>query len=381
MYEHVTKFIDDIERTGFEHAGDLAAPLTQAIYDPEIVDTRYRDTIENYGLEGARPWSADVESLDLQATLALLTWVHRADHFCEGAMAAALEDGFVYRILLRLRELDGGKQAPSLVGFWRESDPLGCCSNWHPTGFDYAGNHFATSEHWMMWQKARVMGDNDAAGRILEAPHPRKAKELGAKVTPYDGPLWDSVREQLVYVGVREKVLQNPLSANLLLSTGSATLAEASPYDHVWGVGLTADDPLFANPCTWSGSNLLGRVCMRVRADLRVADRSLASREMLSGDNGDAVSLLLNGQVGRMTLAELSRVPAARPAVLCYARIAQHHASDTFHSVNDFLANVGQGTIADIDDMYCTNMGGGLTIAGWRELLSQLAFMRAVGQL
>ena len=41
---------------------------------------------------------------------------------------------------------------PTLVGFWRETDELGCCSNWHPAGFEYRGQGFATSEHWMMWQ-------------------------------------------------------------------------------------------------------------------------------------------------------------------------------------------------------------------------------------
>ena len=55
-------------------------------------------------------------------------------------------------------------------GFWREADPLGCCSNWHPTGFDFRGIHYATGEHWMMWQKARLMGDAEKATQILVAP-------------------------------------------------------------------------------------------------------------------------------------------------------------------------------------------------------------------
>lgn len=381
MYEHVTRFIDEIEYKGFERAGELDGEITHALYEPEVIDRDHRKTLDSYCLEGERPWLANVESLDLKATLALLTWVQRADHFCEGTMADCLGNGFVYRILLRLRELDGGEPRPNLIGFWHEKDSLGCCSNWHPTGLVFAGRHFATSEHWMMWQKACVMGDLETADQILDAPHPRRAKELGVGVKPYDGQLWDAVREQLVYVGVREKFTQSPRLANLLLSTGSATLAEASPYDHVWGVGLTTDDPCFADPCKWKGSNLLGRVCMRVRADLRTANRCDVDLASLSRHDDDMVFSLYRDQVGSMTLAELSRVPAARPAVLCYARIAQYNASDVFLSVDDFLASVGQGTVATIDGGYRTNMGGGLSVAGWRELVSQLAFMRSVGQL
>lgn len=36
MYEHVTRFIDDIERVGFAHASETEFPLTEALYQPEI---------------------------------------------------------------------------------------------------------------------------------------------------------------------------------------------------------------------------------------------------------------------------------------------------------------------------------------------------------
>lgn len=93
---------------------------------------------------------------------------------------------------------------PQQIGFWREKEDFGCFSNWYPAGFDFRSTHFSTSEHWMMWQKARLMGDNSMAAQILAAPTPRKAKELGGEVSPYNGMLWDAVREQLVYYGVRE---------------------------------------------------------------------------------------------------------------------------------------------------------------------------------
>lgn len=374
-FSHVTRFIEDIERIGFERAGSLDGELTHAMYRPEITDKNYRDTLDSYGLEGARPWGADVESLDLKATLALLTWVHRADHFVEGTMGRCLQDGFVYRILLRLRELDDGIERPSQIGFWKEDEHLGCCSNWHPTGFDYRGIRFPTGEHWMMWQKARLMGDREKASQILAAPTPRRAKELGGKVAPYDGALWDAVREQMVYYGVREKFLANDLNRNLLLSTGSALLAEASPHDRVWGVGMTADDPRFSNPAKWDGENQLGRACMRTRADIR----QLAALGRLGFVLHEWPNL--DPAISRMTLLQLSRIPAARAAVYCYATIVSHTAPHVYPSAGAYLKKEHDATVEGVTESMQLNMGAGLPVAGWYELVRELEIQHALGRL
>lgn len=374
-FSHVTRFIENIERIGFERAGSLDGELTHAMYRPEITDRNYRDTLDSYSLEGARPWGADVESLDLKATLALLTWVHRADHFVEGTMGRCLQDGFVYRILLRLRELDDGTERPSQIGFWKEDEHLGCCSNWHPTGFDYRGIRFPTGEHWMMWQKARLMGDREKASQILAAPTPRRAKELGGKVAPYDGALWDAVREQMVYYGVREKFLANDLNRNLLLSTGSALLAEASPHDRVWGVGMTADDPRFSNPAKWDGENQLGRACMRVRADIR----QLAALGRLGFVLHEWPNL--DPAISRMTLLQLSRIPAARAAVYCYATIVSHTAPHVYPSAGAYLKKEHDATVESVTESMQLNMGAGLPVTGWYELVRELEIQHALGRL
>lgn len=372
MYEHVTQFIDSIEEMGFEQAGKLAGGLTHALYLPEIVDVGYRGTLDNYGLEGARPWVANIEALDLPAVVALLTWVHRADHFCEGAMASNLKNGFVYRILLRLRELESGTASPSVLGFWRADEQLGCCSNWYQASFDFGGVRFPTCEHWMMWQKAVVMDDESMAARILDASSPKEAKDFGASVSPYDNWLWDKVREQLVYYGVREKFLQNGLARNLLLSTGSAILAEASPYDGIWGIGMSANDPDFNTPSKWKGSNLLGRVCMRVRSDLR--NGLLEARP---GPDGFARAALDSG-IGRMTLLQLTRHPAARTAVITYARIARH-LRGTNETIDHLLEREGI-PLAKVDGLV-RNGRSTLVLTGWDELLNELGIQLALGKL
>ena len=62
---------------------------------------------------------------------------------------------------------------PLQIGFWREKEDFGCFSNWYPAGFDFRDTHFSTSEHWMMWQKAQLMGDHSMAALILAAPTPQ----------------------------------------------------------------------------------------------------------------------------------------------------------------------------------------------------------------
>lgn len=269
------------------------------------------------------------------------------------------------------------KTAPDvqMIGFWRENEPFGCCSNWHPTGFDFRGIHFATSEHWMMWQKASVMGDYEMATQILSAPTPREAKDLGAKVSPYDGKLWDVVREQLVYYGVREKFLANDAERDLLLSTGPALLAEASPYDKVWGVGMTADDPCFANPAKWKGDNLLGRVCMRVRADLRQLCMLGRLEEVRAGGPE------LDSRIARMTLLQLSRMPMCRAAVYCYATIVSHALPAKYPSAGAFLKKEHDATIEGVTKSMQLNVGAGLPVAGWYELVRELQIQQALGRL
>ena len=49
------------------------------------------------------------------------------------------------------------------------------------------------------------------------------------------------------------------------MNTGTKILVEASPYDKIWGIGLSADQENIENPLTWNGENLLGFTLMEVR--------------------------------------------------------------------------------------------------------------------
>jgi len=123
--------------------------------------------------------------------------------------------------------------------FWETKSPF---SQWHPVGFEVDGIKFDTA-HYMMWGKAMLFGDEETAEEILKAGHPRNVKALGRKVKNFDAAKWEEHRMRIVMQGNYEKFTQNKEMRLALRDTGRAELVEASPYDKIWGIGLTADDP------------------------------------------------------------------------------------------------------------------------------------------
>jgi len=166
----------------------------------------------------------------------------------------------------------------SFLFFWghqREPDGSvgpGCMSQWWPAPFTVEGRVFATAEHYMMWRKAALFGDEQIAGRILAASHPFRAKELGEQVRGFDEAAWAARRFEIVLTGSVAKFGQHTDLRRYLLATGDRVLVEASPQDRVWGIGLAATDERAADPRQWRGLNLLGFALMRARAALREDD-------------------------------------------------------------------------------------------------------------
>lgn len=144
-----------------------------------------------------------------------------------------------------------------------------CFSQWFPAAFTVAGDTYATAEHWMMAEKARLFGNDDVRQRIIAARHPDEAKKLGRQVTGFDPVVWDAQKYELVVTGNYHKFSQHVPLRNYLLTTGDRVLVEASPVDAIWGIGLAASHPEALQPARWPGENLLGFALMEVRDQLR----------------------------------------------------------------------------------------------------------------
>jgi len=163
-----------------------------------------------------------------------------------------------------------------------------CFSNWAWTPYSVKGVNYIASEQQMMEQKALLFGDKEVAQKVMDLKPPptisplnydqdwtpynnilSKIKALGREVKKFDSKLWEEKRFDIVFAANLEKFKQNKELADTLLSTKDWVLAEASPHDKIWGIGLSPTDPNVQKPSQWKGKNILGEVLMKVRDELR----------------------------------------------------------------------------------------------------------------
>ncbi|GAA1869787.1 NADAR family protein [Myceligenerans crystallogenes] len=147
----------------------------------------------------------------------------------------------------------------------------GCLSQWWPSEFAVDGITYATAEHWMMAEKARLFGDRDAERQAIDAPNPALAKAAGRLVREFDDAVWAEARFEIVVRGNVHKFGSDPGRRDYLLRTGDRVLVEASPRDRVWGIGMGARNENVEHPAAWRGLNLLGFALMEARTRLRAA--------------------------------------------------------------------------------------------------------------
>lgn len=153
--------------------------------------------------------------------------------------------------------------------FWMPEDvPYGGLSHWCPAKMlDDEGISFSTVEHYMMYHKAMLFGDNSIAQDILSMQTPDEAKAAGRRVQGFDKERWTTHREQIVFDGNLLKFSQHDKLKELLLETGTKPLVEASPEDNLWGIGFSAADAA-QHRDQW-GQNLCGIAIERVREKLQ----------------------------------------------------------------------------------------------------------------
>lgn len=155
--------------------------------------------------------------------------------------------------------------------FYGHKDPF---SNWYPARFSIDDKVFKCNEQFLMFKKARLFGDEDTARKILAARSPKECKALGRAVRGFEESVWEANRYAIMKEGLTAKFSQNPKLQKDLLDTGGTELVEASPYDRIWGVGRSMDDPDIKDPRKWRGRNLMGRALTEVRDALRLSLKS-----------------------------------------------------------------------------------------------------------
>lgn len=144
-----------------------------------------------------------------------------------------------------------------------------CLSQWWKQGFRARSQTFLYAEQYMMASKAQLFGDDEILKQILACDNPKQIKDFGRKVRGFDEAVWNKFKYAIVLLGNWHKFSQNHTLKAFLLSTGDKILVEASPYDNIWGIGLTENCAEAQDPMLWRGQNLLGFALMEVRDELR----------------------------------------------------------------------------------------------------------------
>ena len=148
--------------------------------------------------------------------------------------------------------------------FWKSK-----LSQWTRSKFKHNGHTFVTAEQAMMWSKAELFGDSEIAKKILKTGSPKEQKALGRQVKNFNQDVWDEHKYDIVFNINVDRFLQCEKDRIALLATGNKEIVEASPYDKVWGIGMTAEEASRTPKEDWKGENLLGQVLTEVREAIR----------------------------------------------------------------------------------------------------------------
>ena len=156
-----------------------------------------------------------------------------------------------------------------MICFHNPDEENGYLSNWYLSEFTVDDITFSSMEQYMMYEKAILFHDQETAKKILQTDNVAEIKALGRTVQNFDDTVWGQSREEIVYKGVFEKFRQNPERRKRLERTGEEVIAECAVKDRIWGIGLSMKDEDRFCVDRWKGQNLLGKILMDVRKDIK----------------------------------------------------------------------------------------------------------------
>jgi ribA/ribD-fused uncharacterized protein len=170
-------------------------------------------------------------------------------------------------------EEEAEAQSISFLFFWKPEEKHGIFSNCYVSPFTVGEITYLSAEHYLIAEKAKLMGDEKTRALILATQSPEKINALGRQIKPWIEDLWVKNRRRIMFEALKAKFTSTQKLKKKLLQTGDALLVEASPLDRVCGIGLSASHPDAAVPERWRGQNLLGEVLTAVRTFLLFSDR------------------------------------------------------------------------------------------------------------
>jgi N-glycosidase YbiA len=149
------------------------------------------------------------------------------------------------------------------IYFYSAKDQYGGFSNFSKHAFELEGMLWPTSEHYFQAQK---FDDKDYQEKIRACSSPMIAARLGRSRRVPIRADWEEIKVGIMHKAVVAKFKSHPELIQLLLSTGQEEIVEQTTKDYYWGCGTNG-----------TGKNMLGKILMRIREELRTESSSPAS--------------------------------------------------------------------------------------------------------
>jgi ribA/ribD-fused uncharacterized protein len=152
------------------------------------------------------------------------------------------------------------EQPRTVIRFYSAKDEYGCFSNFSAHPVRLKGKVWPTSEHYFQAQKF-ASSDPDYVEEIRQASSPTIAARRGRSRKRPLRPDWETVKDAIMREVVLAKFTQHADIRAVLLATGDAEIVEHTTNDSYWADGGDG-----------SGKNMLGRILMSVRVELRAKE-------------------------------------------------------------------------------------------------------------
>lgn len=140
-------------------------------------------------------------------------------------------------------------------------------SNWYKTPLMMDGVSYVSVEQSYFHSKAILAHDPSRAAQIMTTNNPKRMRKIAADIN-LDKKEWESKDEEIMKRALRAKFQQNDDLKTILLETEGQTLVEGTRNPR-WGCGVSLYSKGSTDPSKWTGGNLLGKLLMELRRELK----------------------------------------------------------------------------------------------------------------
>ncbi len=143
----------------------------------------------------------------------------------------------------------------NVINFYLPTDKYGCFSNFSRHHLYLKDKVWKTSEHYFQAQK---FAGTEFEEKVRLTPTPKEAANLGRNRKFPLRKDWEEVKDEIMREALQAKFTQHKELKKILLETSDALLVEHTHKDFYWGNGGDG-----------SGKNMLGKLLMEVREELK----------------------------------------------------------------------------------------------------------------